>query len=204
MADNAAEPLKVQVPLCVRCYTQHREYRGVTYSLAGVNCASCGHFTHLPVCVQVQWPETTTMIEQEAATAAEQEFAGLVGQAGGCPCDGYGPGPCPEHDRTQWIAAYIQRFEGAEPSQHDANCWQRHHGCALDRLALIRDVHRPCTEVRPGQGGCPKAEINHPNHTVTCVECCGIWPCATTRAVEGEIVIPRKGGVENALLPEDQ
>lgn len=34
MADNAAEPLKVQVPLCVRCYTQHREYRGVTGAFA--------------------------------------------------------------------------------------------------------------------------------------------------------------------------
>ena len=56
--------------------------------------------------VVVQWQTPT---EQEAATAADQEFADLVAQAGGCPCDGHDPGPCPEHDRAQWIAEYIQR-----------------------------------------------------------------------------------------------
>lgn len=47
--------------------------------------------------------------EQEAATAADQEFADLVARTEGCPCDGHDPGPCPEHDRAQWIAEYIQR-----------------------------------------------------------------------------------------------
>ena len=42
--------------------------------------------------------------------AADQEFADLVGRTGGCTCDGYGPGPCPEHDRAQWVAEHIQRL----------------------------------------------------------------------------------------------